>query len=352
MNIFQRLSPNKKHKLLWILPILIITLIIKSLYTSENHTDTIEENFAKVKIELIKPTQYQEQYIGYGILEPGNKIDIISEKEGIIIEINKNEGEYLKANDIILKLDIRDYQQKFEEAESNLKKAEIELESTKKLKIKGLSSSSVFAQANAAYDNAKANYLSAKRLYESRTIKAPYDGYLSRLDVKIGQYIMDHQNLGEFIFGNYSKIRVSVSEKYISRIHMNSTAYVISSIGTLAGKVVFIGATADPLTKTFPVDIEIPHKDKENLYGLVAKAIIDIGTTESYKIPSSALSLNHDGILVIKIFKDNNVKIIPVEIIGEEEDHIYVKAAISEDLHLITWGHNAISETSKIKVIE
>ncbi|MBN8828122.1 MAG: efflux RND transporter periplasmic adaptor subunit [Sphingobacteriia bacterium] len=337
-----------------ILSILIIIFILisvskKILRQSENLSELNDE--VTVKVAEIKLEDSDVSFLGYGFIEANNKVSLKAEEEGKVTEIIIDEGNKVNKGDLIAKLDIRDFELKLQEAEANLRKKRIELDSVRALKAKGLSSNSTFAEAEASFEGAQANLAHAQRMYENRFIKAPFNGILSKLNLKVGQIISDMQEIGEIITTEAYKVRLGVSEKYIKNIKDGNKAVVSLKDGIkLNAYVSFVSQVIESESKTFPVDVTIINNEEKLYDGMVATVKITYDKVKAYKVPSSSLTLNDEGELVIKIVRNNHIENLKVEIVGEEEDNVIITGDLPEKATLIIMGQNFVTSNSSVKI--
>ena len=57
----------------------------------------------------------------------------------------------------------------------------------------------------------------------------------------------------------------------------------------------YISSTADPATRSFPVEIEIPNADGKVRDGITAEATVNVGTAPAHLLPQSVLTLDDEA---------------------------------------------------------
>ncbi|OCA06264.1 efflux RND transporter periplasmic adaptor subunit [Wolbachia endosymbiont of Trichogramma pretiosum] len=188
--------------------------------------------------------------------------------------------------------------------------------------------------------SAKADLKRLELDLENTAIKSPIDGYIDKININEGDFV----NLGHKITDivNFDQVLVVlyVSENEVNKIKLGSTAQINLLDGReLVGELSFVSKIAEPKTGSYRV--EVNDNEIISLQGLTASVSLPSGERFAYKIPSSALSLNDDGILGIKIVDDNNyVVFTAIEIVDYEDDGVWVVANNeSKPIKLITLGH-------------
>jgi membrane fusion protein (multidrug efflux system) len=192
---------------------------------------------------------------------------------GFITKVNVNEGQKVKANDVLAEIDDRDYQSVLTQANANLisvearkKEAEKNYRRITELFAQGAVAQQQFDTANSSYSEIKAKYDSlsaqvaqAELNLENTKIKAPFDGFIAKKSVEIGQLASP----GVPVIGF-----VSSTERWVTA---NFKETEIDSIK--------IGAE---------VDIDVDAIDHKNFTGQVESVSAATGATFSLLPPDNA----------------------------------------------------------------
>ena len=93
----------------------------------------------------------------------------------------------------------------------------------------------------------------------------------------------------------------------------------------VTGQVTFLSRSADPQTRTFRVEIEVPNDDLRIRDGQTAEIAIASAGVKAHLLPQSALTLNDDGTLGVRLVdEDAVVSFAPVEIMRDTMDGTWV----------------------------
>jgi len=109
------------------------------------------------------------------------------------------------------------------------------------------------------------------------------------------------------------------------------------------GKVTFISTTADPATRSFPVEIEIANANGAIRDGITATATVNMGSAPAHLLPQSVLTLNEDGILGVSIVNNDVVKFVPVQIASDTRDGVWV-LGLPPSADVITVGQEYVKD--------
>ena len=121
---------------------------------------------------------------------------------------------------------------------------------------------------------------------------------------------------------------------------------------TLDGKIAFIEAKADPATRTFRTEIQIPNDNYALKAGVTATVRISSGITSAQQVPGRALTLADSGNVGVRYVDSANiVRFAEVRTIDEDEGGIWV-TGLPEDTRVIIEGQDFVSVGMEVEVSE
>ena len=101
--------------------------------------------------------------------------------------------------------------------------------------------------------------------------------------------------------------------------------------GDVQGRVIFLSRSADPQTRTFLTEIEVPNPDLKIRDGQTAEILISSDGANAHLVPQSALTLNDEGTLGMRLVdKDNIVDFVEVQIVRDTAKGIWVTGLPAE----------------------
>lgn len=142
--------------------------------------------------------------------------------------------------------------------------------------------------------------ISARALRET-TLRAPFAGVISRKLADKGQNVAPIEPVFEIMVPDALSVEISVPENELSSLKVGDVANVTfnsSDIAPLKGKITRKAVSADPLTRTFKVKIDIPGAPATVLPGMLASVTFENARAEELKtitLPSQAVILNDDN---------------------------------------------------------
>lgn len=112
----------------------------------------------------------------------------------------------------------------------------------------------------------------------------------------------------------------------------------------VTGAVRFVAAAADRATRTFAIEIEVPNPDGRLRDGVTADIVIRGEARDALKAPRSALTLDDNGRIGVRVIDgENRARFHPVRIIGEEADGVWI-AGLDGAQRLIVRGQEYVRD--------
>lgn len=281
---------------------------------------------------------------------------IRAEAEGRVTALPVEATERITEGAEIARVATDDRYARLKEAEALVAQRRIEGKAAEKLAKKGFQSETKRAEAEAALSAAKAQ-LERIRIELGKTItKAPFEAIIETKEVEIGDYVKVGDPLVTLVDLDPIIVEIQVSEGEIRAVKEGNIAD-IDLIGgdTVSGFVARIAPAANPNTRTFSVEIEIPNTDGFIREGLTTTVRLPLRDTRAHLLSPAVLTLDKDGRVGVKaVGTDSRVTFHPVEIIEDTATGMWV-AGLPETLRVIAVGQEYVKpgtlvEASPLKV--
>ncbi len=234
-----------------------------------------------------------------GTLNPVKSVQVGTQVSGMIQEIYVDFNAKVKKGQVIARIDPREWQAKFDQADANYILAKRNHDNNQRLIEKNFVSPAAFDQTLSAYKSAKAALTMAKKALDDTVIKAPVDGVVVKRSVEPGQTVAASLQAPElFIIAQDladMQVETAIDESDVGRIVEGMPATF--TVDAFPGKV--FKSQVKQIRKapiniqnvvTYTVLLTAQNPDLKLLPGMTANATIITEQKESVmRIPNAAL---------------------------------------------------------------
>ncbi|MYI90471.1 MAG: efflux RND transporter periplasmic adaptor subunit, partial [Rhodobacteraceae bacterium] len=243
------------------------------------------EDPEQLVMEEIKPVNvvastFEQEMVDTSITLTGTTraaryVDVKSETSGLVISEPFRKGENVSKGDILCELDPGTRLAVLDEAQAQLKSAEINAVTATRLADGGLGSEASKTSAQATLQATLAAIDRAEKEISRLTIKAPFDGLLETDAAEVGSLLQTGSLCATIIQLDPIRIIGFVSESDVDKLQIGNPAQArLISGRNVTGEVTFISRSADESTRTFKVEITVGNSDLSIRDGLTAEISI------------------------------------------------------------------------------
>jgi len=270
-------------------------------------------------------------------------VSVMPETTGIVQTVHVNKGQRVAAGDLICTLDQGTRAAAVAQAEANVAQAQSAVDTNLSLRDKGLAAANSGLTLEANLKAAQAALQNAEAELARTEVRTKVAGVVQDPLANIGQMMAGTApcatvvELDPMLFvGAVPEVRMG-----LARLGLDATIKTVSG-QTAEGKVTFLATTADPGTRSFPVEIEIANPDGRLLDGITAEATVNLGTAPAHLLPQSALTLDDAGVIGVRaVGADNRVVFYPLTIVQDSREGIWV-TGMPPSVDVITVGQDFV----------
>ena len=196
-------------------------------------------------------------------------------------------------------------------------------------------------------ESAKAAVARAELAIEKTQIVAPFDGIVETRTAEMGDLL----NIGTVcasILDDTPMLLIGlVPEQDVQGLNEGSNVTGKLLTGEIVhGLVTYVARAADPISRSYRIEIEVDEKYENLRDGITAELMVDGEEIFAYRIPSSSLTLDDQGIVGVKVINsDSVVQFKNVEIVGDETNQIDPSiwvTGLSGKVTLVTVGQEIV----------
>jgi len=181
-------------------------------------------------------------------------------------------------------------------------------------------------------------------------VKAPFKGYVEKI-IKPGNFINRGQVCAVIIELDPIIFVAEVPEANIKAIVKGQNVLIELITGeVIESKLSFVSKSATPSTRSFRVEAKVPNSKGLIRDGITGNLQISTNKVLANKISPSIMLLSDNGIIGVRIVQNNIVKFLPVKIIEDTQDGIWV-SGIPNLSQLIVRGQGYVENGQKVKTM-
>ncbi len=345
-----------RHAKFWIiigvLGLVALWLIVGTAFRDEEPTQaTVEEEAGptRVAVRQSKAQAVDRLLVLQGDLQPDQIVVLRAETGGQVLRWHVPRGAAVDAGELLVELEQGEREARLRQAEARLSAARQQLEATRKMVAEGYEPALQEELRQAEFEAAQAELAAIERELEHTRIRAPVAGRVDRRVVEQGDYVAPGGEVANIVDNDPLLATVQVPQHQIGRVSVGQPARVeVLRHGSAEGRVSFVSNLADPATRTFRVEVEVPNPESGLPAGTSAQVEIRTEMVPAHKVSPAILSLDDDGRVGVKtVTDDGRVDFHIIEPVRAERDGIWV-AGLPERTHIITVGQGFVSAGEQV----
>ena len=293
-------------------------------------------------------------YITTATVEPSSDAQVFARTSGVVRNIFREEGDDVKAGEILLQLENDDQKLRVKQAKQKLESAEREYNRLGKMRKAGAVSPTEFEAARTNFETAQTELELAELALSYTQVTAPFDGRLVWREIDLGAHVLN----GNLLF------RVMAIEPLLVRVHIPSARVGKIAKGqsvdlnvdaveeTLKGEVELVSPIVDPDTGTVKVTIKLSGLSKKVRPGDFTKVKLVTDSRQQAKLLPSVALIEERG--EYYLFVEENGKAVRknIEVGYVIDDRTEVIAGIKMEDRVVVKGQRNLNDGNPIKVVD
>ncbi|MFZ9742779.1 MAG: efflux RND transporter periplasmic adaptor subunit [Chitinophagaceae bacterium] len=347
--------------------LMVLYILVSSCSNSINNQEIPTYKVIQLKVEN---TIFQNSYVAE--VNAIENIDIRSRIEGVIEKILVDEGDFVSAGQVLIKIESRNFEQELKRAEAILasrvadfKAAQIEIENAKRLLSKNIISKTELELLDAKLNSAKANVDEAKgnvslcELNLSYTkIKAPFSGRINRILLKRGSIANqeslittlsnDHEVFAYFNLNESDYLQLTQSPEYKKRtevqLQLSDGSYYDQT-----GIIETAETEVDRNTGNIALRARFKNKNGILKHGSSARVIWSKTGQNTMLIPKESTFEVQELIYVYVVDDNGIVKQRSLKVSGQLPLYYAIESGLNKDEWILLEGIQMVRNNDKIK---
>lgn len=297
-----------------------------------------------VDTRTVSPAPYRITFETTGTVNSRADINIVPQVSGRVVEISDNmfEGGTFKKDEILFKIEPRDYELEVKRLEAAVASAETALDVTKAESGAAISEWNILhkgkdapdlvakrpqlAEAETALKSAKAQLDTARLNLERTTFSMPFDGRVLSGNLEVGQFVSAGQSYGTVFDSNGLEVRASLEDKKLQWLMNAENPEITIKTKYLGQEHEYKGvlkrkaASLDSSTRFATIAFGFADPVTDVVPGVFTTLEIK-GPTEQNIVTVPAEALQKEGI-IWTVKQDGTLHAITPDILFSDNDHI------------------------------
>lgn len=315
-----------------------------------------EEETPPVPVEVMSPFRGDvfAMYSGTASLETEEEAVVVAKVGGEVTELLVEEGDRVKAGDVLARLDGDRLRLEMQRAQANLKKLEQEYERNVELRERGLVSAGAFEGIKYELDSLRAAYNLARLEYGYTDIRAPIDGVISERFIKVGNTISANDRVFRITDMDPLLSYLFVPEKEFRRLTPGLPAQM--AVDAIPGEkftasILRVSPVVDPETGTFKVTLAVNDASERLKPGMFGRFQIIYDRRESVLLVPRMAVLEEEARKSVFVVEDGIAQRRAVRTGYSMGENIEIVEGLSGEETVITLGQAGLKDGADVTVI-
>lgn len=333
-------------------PALLAFAGVETEQASADPADVTLEAKPPVSVVAIKSTA---KPVARGIVLRGKtgafrSVDVKAETSGTVISQPLRKGTLVADGELLCKLDPGTREATLAEARARLAEAEANNKVSSTLVERGYAAETTAIARVAALEAAEASVKRALKEMEQLEIHAPFAGLLESDAAEFGALLQPGATCARVIQLDPIKLVGFATELQVRGLELGNPAGARLIDGTkVVGKISFVSRSADPQTRTFRVEVTVPNTDLAIRDGSSAEIYIALAGETGHLLPQSALTLDDEGRLGVRIVEEGLAEFRPVTIVNESSEGVWL-TGLGDAADVIVLGQEYVTDGRRVSV--
>ena len=319
----------------------------------------------------------QRQFTATARVVAKYRVDVLARISGYLTKSYFNEGDYVKAGQLLFEIEPQEYQFAATKAKASLDNAQAQYayyqkqlaryqELVKQDYVARSDYDSILSQRDAyraQMENAKSTYRDAQRNLGYTKVKSPVNGRVGIISVTVGNYVS--MNSGALTtINSYEPMYVTFpleSKDYAELVRIDKSANInrdVEFIFSSGEKYKFKGVQnfhdnkIDETTGTITMRATFPNPDDSLIQGDFGRVILYSKSKDSVPVvPQIATMENQEGRYVYILDKDNKPKMSYIKTMGEIDGKWIVTSGVQKGDRIITGGLQKVIPGNPVRIV-
>ena len=302
----------------------------------------------------VNPTTLEDRINLPGVIEPWEKLSVLSKIHGTVIKVEVSEGDKVTKGQAIARIDPADFRIAVDSARASYELAEANYKRLASLFEQEIIAKAEIDELKAQVKTSKAALENAELMLARCTITAPISGVIRRLDAKEGLLLGVSDPVAEILQVDRVKAVVGIPEsdvalvKNIKEVHLTIQALDNKEV---VGRHHFLASSPENGARLYRLELSIDNEDNLIMPGMFVRAqLVKRVIHDAVAVPLFTVIKSEDQKFVF-VEKDGVAKKQPVELGIMEDWLVQITKGLSPGNRVVIEGHRDIDDGHKLNTV-
>ncbi len=282
----------------------------------------------------------EERIESVATLTANESVAVTARVSGKVTEVHFDDGDQVKAGDLLVQLDPAESAAAVQEVEAALEEASLELHR--------LGSLGAEISTRAAIDIAKANVAAqqarlaqANAVLADHRLLAPFAGVLGFRQVSVGALVTPGTVVAQLDDVSRLKLDFTLPEVYLSQLRQGDRVEARSPAwpqAIFAGTVRNISSRVDPVTRAVTVRAVLDNAERKLRPGMLMTVELLVGEEQALVLPEQALVQKGDESYVYRVDDKSQAFRVPVQVLRRVEGGVVIGSGLAAGDQVVVRG--------------
>jgi membrane fusion protein (multidrug efflux system) len=328
-----------------------------------------EGNAVPVSAGLVKRKNLNSYLVLNGVVEPERKVEVFSRLAAYVKEIIKEEGAYVKENDVLALLDDTEIKISYEQARIALEQAKLSLEEAetnytrnKELIKRELISEQEYQTQEAQYKQRQLDYQNRQEEFKNLELQLNYtkvralsEGYITERLIEVGSRVSANQQVYTIEDFKPLLIRVYVPTSDAIKLREGMSAEVTTEVlkgNVFKGVVKLINPRIDVQTGTVKVTIEVYDETLRLKPGMFVEVRIVLGMKENVLVIPRKAVLYKQNKTYAFVLNGDQASQREIGLGLAEEDDVEIISGLNEGETIVIVGVDGLKDGQRVDLVK
>ncbi|WP_461452546.1 efflux RND transporter periplasmic adaptor subunit [Mucilaginibacter sp.] len=300
----------------------------------------------------IKPGQFTNYVQIQGRIDAQDNVTAYPQATAVITALNVKVGDHVSKGQVLAQLDNSVLLQNIAQAQAQANLSNTLYQRQKNLWDQKIGTEVQFLQAQTQLQTAQKQVASLRQQADMYRIVSPINGTVDQMDLKLGQVASPGSAGIRIVNADVLKVKADVPESYSSTVNQGDSVKILfpDVNDSLTTKVTFAAKVIDPTSRSFGIEVKLPHNSEYRPNMTAVLKIADYSKRNAIVIPVNAIQKSDEGDYV---YINNNgfAKRKNITEGATSGGMTEVTGGLSSGDQVITEGASELGDGDKVKIL-